>query len=56
MYGKKIKFEGDYINGLKWNGIGYDIYGNIIYELKNGRGYIKELDYYGNIIYIKENI
>ena len=47
----KIKFEGDYINGIKWNGYGYDLNDNIIYELKNGRGYIKELDYYGNIIY-----
>ena len=47
---KKLKFEGDYIYGIKYNGKGYDQYGNIIYELKNGRGYIKELDYYGDLI------
>ena len=48
---KGIKFEGDYINGIRWNGIGYDVDGKIIYELKNGRGYIKELDNDGNLIY-----
>ena len=47
----KIKFEGYYINGIRWNGIGLDEDGNKIYELKNGRGYIKEFDYYYNLIY-----
>ena len=51
FYNGKIKFKGDYINGIKWGGIGYDKYGNIIYELKNGNGYIKELDYFGNLEY-----
>ena len=36
----KIKFEGEYLNGLKWNGKGY-YNNNIIYELKNGKGYVK---------------
>ena len=36
---------------MEWNGIGYDLDGKIIYELKNGRGYIKELDNDGNLIY-----
>ena len=44
------------MNGIKWNGIGYDEKGNIIYKLKNGRGYIKELDYFGRLIYEGEYI
>ena len=38
----KIKFEGEYFNGLRWNGKGYDSNNNIVYELKNGKGYVKE--------------
>ena len=38
----KLKFEGEYKNDLKWNGKGYDLLGNIIYELKDGKGSIKE--------------
>ena len=34
-------FEGEYLNGIKWNGKGYKN-NSIIYELKNGEGYIKE--------------
>ncbi len=30
----------------KWNGKGYDIFGDLLYELKNGRVFIKE--YYEN--------
>ena len=41
----KIKFEGEYKNGFKWNGKGYNN-NNIVYELKNGNGYVKE--YYDN--------
>ena len=39
-------FEGEYKNGLKWNGKGYNNHNNIVYELKNGKGYI--IDYYNN--------
>ena len=45
----KIKFEGEYLNGLRWNGKGYDIQKNIVYELNNGKGYIKEYDNYGTL-------
>ena len=38
----KLKFEGEYFHNKKWNGKGYDIKGNIAYELKNGNGYVKE--------------
>ena len=44
-YNGKLKFEGEYLNGEKWNGIGYNN-DNIIYSLKNGKGFIKE--YYDN--------
>ena len=47
----KIKFKGYYINGIRWNGLGLDEDENLIYELENGRGYIKELEYYYNLIY-----
>ena len=32
-------------NGLKWNGKGYDVRNNIVYELKNGKGYVKEYNW-----------
>ena len=34
-------FEGEYLKGRKWNGKGYDIHNNIINEIKDGKGYIK---------------
>ena len=36
-----LMYEGEYLCGKKWNGKGYDREGNLIYELKNGNGYIK---------------
>ena len=38
----EVAFEGEYLNDLKWNGKGYDKSKNLIYELKEGKGYIKE--------------
>ena len=43
--GKPI-FEGEYKKGKRWNGKGYDRNNNEVYELKNGKGYIKE--YFNN--------
>ena len=40
----RISFEGEYLNGKKWNGKGYDINGNKIYELINGKGFFKQYD------------
>ena len=40
----QLIFEGEYFYGRKWNGKGYDKKGNILYELKNGKGYIKEYE------------
>ena len=46
FYGGKMKFEGEYLNGKKWNGKGYNGNTNIIYELINGNGKIKEYNNY----------
>ena len=44
----KLRFEGEYLNGKIWNGKGY-CNGNIVYEIKDGKGHIKEYDYNGNL-------
>ena len=46
-----LEYEGEYLYGKKYNGKGYDEKGNIIYELKNGNGTIKEYDYYNHLMY-----
>ena len=38
----KLLFEGEYLDGKKWNGIGYNINGNIEFEIKDGKGNIRE--------------
>ena len=47
----KLKFEGEYINGKKRNGIGYNINGNMEFEIKDGKGKIKEYDECGKLIF-----
>jgi antitoxin component YwqK of YwqJK toxin-antitoxin module len=42
----KLKFEGEYLNGERWIGIGYDGKGNITFQLKNGTGKVKEYQGY----------
>ena len=37
---KKLKFEGEFKNDKKWNGIGYGKNNQIIYEIKEGKGII----------------
>jgi len=32
----KLKFEGEYLNGKRWNGIGYSKEGTIVCEIKEG--------------------
>ena len=34
-----------------WNGKGYDINNKISYEIKDGKGFIKEYNYYGKLIF-----
>jgi len=38
----RLEFEGEYLCDKKWNGKGYDEDGNIIYELNEGTGKVKE--------------
>ena len=45
-----MEFEGEYLNDQKWDGKGDDEYGNIIYELINGSGKVKEYCY-GRLIF-----
>ena len=47
----KLEYEGEYLYNKKWNGKGYDEEGNIIYELNNGNGKVKEYDYDGILIF-----
>ena len=46
---KNLEYEGDYSYNRKWNGKGYDINGNIIYELINGNGKVKEYYHGGKL-------
>ena len=43
---ESVKYEGEFLNGKQWNGKGNDIKGNVIYELINGKGYVKQYDFY----------
>ena len=45
-YDGRLMFEGEYLNGRKWNGKGYNDNGQIEYELINGCGKVKEIEYY----------
>ena len=40
-------FEGEYLNGKKWNGIGYC--GKEKYEWKGGNGFMKEYNIYNSL-------
>ena len=44
----RLEFKGEYLFNKKWDGKGYDEKGNVIYELKNGTGKVKEYDSYNN--------
>ena len=46
QYNNRLLFEGEYLNGKKWNGIFYNIYSDEIFLLKDGKGFIKE--FYNN--------
>ena len=43
-YNGNLEFEGEYLFGIKYNGIGYDRYGNIITKINNGN-VIFEVEY-----------
>ena len=42
----ELLFEGEYLYGKRWNGKGYNKEGNIDFEIKDGKGNIKEYDDY----------
>ena len=48
---KKLEYEGEYIFNRKWNGKGYDENGNVIYELINGNGKVKEYYEHGILLF-----
>ena len=52
----KIKFENLYNYRKIWNDVGHDILNNKVYELKNGRGYIKEDNYNGKLEFEGEHL
>ena len=41
----KIKFKGEFTNGKKKNGVGYNPKGEVVYEIKEGEGNIKIYNY-----------
>ena len=43
-YKSQLIFDGVYQDGKRWEGKRYDSKNNIIYELKDGKGYVKEYD------------
>ena len=51
-YKNILIFEGEYLNGKKWNGKGYSKNGNILYELKDGKGFVKEYNGKNKILFI----
>ena len=38
----QLEYDGEYLYDKKWHGKGYDENGNVIYELFNGNGRVKE--------------
>ena len=48
---KKLIYEGEYLYDKIYNGKRYDENGNIIFELKNGNGKVKEHDFNGKLIF-----
>ena len=49
---RNLKYEGNFIKGKKWNGKEYDgSEKNIVYKLKEGNGFIKENNLYGQLIF-----
>ena len=57
-YEKKLKCKGEYLNDKLWNGIIYDKQQSkyTICEIKEGRGYVKEYDFYGSMIFEGEYV
>ena len=51
-YNGNLLFKGEYLDGKRWNGKGYNNEGNVEYELKEGKGIVKEYNWLnGKLIY-----
>ena len=46
-----MEWKSEYLNDKKWNGKGYDYNGNEIYEIKEGKGYVKEFYSDGSLLF-----
>ena len=46
-----MEYEGEFLYNKRWNGKGFDENGNIIYELINGNGKVKEYNDFGVLEY-----
>ena len=49
-----MKYEGEFLGYKKWSGKGYNINGDLLYEIINGIGKIKEYDYDSQLIFENE--
>ena len=46
-----MEFDGEYLIDGKWDGKGYDQNGNVIYELHNGNGMVREYDCLEDLVF-----
>ena len=46
-----LKFEGEYLEGKKWNGKGFNEEGKEVFEIKNGNGKVKDYGIDGELIF-----
>jgi len=53
---ENLEYEGEFLCNKKWNGKGFDENGNEIYELKNGKGKVKEYNLAEELKYEGENL
>ena len=51
-----LKYEGKYSNGFKYEGRGFNMIGDTLYELKEGKGHIIEYEINGILKYEGDNI
>jgi len=48
---KNLKFEGEFLNGKRWNGKGYNKKGIVEFQIKDGNGKGKEYNHNGELIF-----
>ena len=47
----KLKYEGEYLNGKRWNGKGYNMKGEVDFKIDEGNGKGKEYKNNGKLIF-----